>query len=74
MLRSRFGTLLSALLLAAPAAAAGDLAPSPEQIRPLLVGSTVPDVTVRTATGELFALRAAIAKKPSVVVFYRGGW
>ena len=83
MLRTRWMTIL-AVLLAGPAAAAppaaGDavapdpLAASAEQIRPLLVGSTVPDVAVRTATGEPFALRTAIANKPSVVVFYRGGW
>ena len=79
MLRPRSEFLLPALLAglaaAAPATAGDDaLAPSAEETRPLGVGATVPDVSVRTATGEPFALRAAVEKQRSVIVFYRGGW
>ncbi len=47
---------------------------SPEQVCPLLTGSTVPIITLNTPTEERFDFNDAIRKKPAVVVFYRGGW
>ncbi len=47
---------------------------SAQDIKPLLIGASVPDVTLRTAKGESFNLKAAAAKKPTVLIFYRGGW
>lgn len=46
----------------------------PEDISPLLVGETIPDVNLVTVAGETIALKAEIAKKPTILVFYRGGW
>ena len=43
-------------------------------VRPLLIRAEVPAVTLRTAEGADFDLAAAVKKKPSIVVFYRGGW
>jgi len=45
-----------------------------EDVTPLLVGTTVPNVTVRTADGSPMSLSALLMEKPSVIVFYRGGW
>lgn len=40
----------------------------------LAVGATAPDVTLRTEKDVPFALRKAVAEKPAVLIFYRGGW
>jgi hypothetical protein len=64
----------AALAVAGPSLAAGELPDSPEQIDPLLIGSSVPDVTLRDTGGEPISLSEARGDKPAVVVFYRGGW
>ena len=43
-------------------------------VRPILVGSALPKITLRDTSGKAFDLNAAVAKKPVVLVFYRGGW
>jgi peroxiredoxin len=43
-------------------------------VRPLLVGSALPKITLQDNTGKAFNLNAAIARKPAVLIFYRGGW
>ncbi len=47
---------------------------SPDQVRPLMVGASIPAAQLQTAEGESFDLGSAIAAKPAVLVFYRGGW
>jgi peroxiredoxin len=46
----------------------------PEDISPLLTGENIPQVTLVNAAGEPFNLNAAVASKPTILVFYRGGW
>ncbi len=46
----------------------------PEDISPLLVGETIPAVQLRGTSGETVRLSSEIAKKPTLLVFYRGGW
>ncbi|MFO1518785.1 MAG: peroxiredoxin-like family protein [bacterium] len=50
------------------------VARSPQEIRPLLLGEPVPDVILKTIDGKPFHLSAALRKKPTVLIFYRGGW
>ncbi len=51
------------------------IADSAEEIHPLLVGMEVPKITGVTRTdGTPFDLNAAIAEKPTILIFYRGGW
>lgn len=45
-----------------------------DEVRPLLEGMTVPDVVVSDTDGAPFSLKALLMQKPSVVLFYRGGW
>lgn len=45
-----------------------------ENICPLLIGAMVPKLTLTAADGRSFDLNAAITKKPTVLIFYRGGW
>ena len=45
-----------------------------EDVTPILNGATVPKATVKTADGSPVSLQAMLMQKPSVIVFYRGGW
>ncbi len=47
---------------------------SAEDIRPILIGAAVPKLTLTTMDGSPFDLNAAITEKPTVLIFYRGGW
>jgi hypothetical protein len=67
--------------VAGPATGPGPTADTPEQvaasawdIRPLLIGSEVPEVTVQDVESNHVSLRDAMGGKPTVLVFYRGGW
>lgn len=53
---------------------AHQLPSSAEDICPILVGASVPKLTLTTLNGSSFDLNAAIAEKPTVLIFYRGGW
>jgi peroxiredoxin len=44
------------------------------KVKPLEVGSAVPAVNIRTASGASFALADELKGHPSVILFYRGGW
>ena len=44
------------------------------EIRPPLIGAGVPAVTVQTAGGEEVDLRETVLGKPTILLFYRGGW
>lgn len=46
----------------------------PEEISPLLIGENIPAIRIPDATGNDFDLNLAIAKQPTLLVFYRGGW
>ena len=45
-----------------------------DNIRPLLVGTVVPELSLLTHAGVPFDLNAAVAEKPTVLFFYRGSW
>lgn len=46
----------------------------PEDISPLLVGESIPVLTLPSASGKSFDLNKSVAEKPTILVFYRGGW
>lgn len=46
----------------------------PEDISPLLIGETIPDRSLKSIDNQLVSLKSEVAKKPTVLVFYRGGW
>ncbi len=67
--------LMLALLLAVCGSAnAAELAAAPDQIRPLLLGSKLPEVALATLDGKPTTLKAQVGGKPAILVFYRGGW
>jgi len=47
---------------------------SPHEVCPLMPGTSVPSVALRRVDGSQVELAALIREKPSVLVFYRGGW
>ena len=50
------------------------VAPDANNIRPLLIGQFAPNPTVKTEFGGDLTLHSVLEKKPTVVIFYRGGW
>lgn len=68
-------TALSLLILFATAFRLGNTLPDkPEDISPLLVGEEIPDVKLANLKGEAVELKKMVAEKPTVLIFYRGGW
>lgn len=71
-------TLLTSLLAAASLFAftlsGPDIPQKPEDISPLLVGETIPDVKLLNMEGQPIELKREVARKPTILVFYRGGW
>lgn len=45
-----------------------------QDVTPILNGTVVPNVMVKTADGSPVSLPALLMQKPAVIVFYRGGW
>lgn len=68
----RFLPLLTFLSLALGLRAG--LAPSAAETKPLPVGAMVPAAAVQTVEGADLDLPAALAGRPTLVVFYRGSW
>jgi peroxiredoxin len=53
---------------------AGTVPLSAQDVHPLGVGDSVPDGTLTTIEGKKVSLKTLITRKPSVLIFYRGGW
>lgn len=47
---------------------------TPEEAKPLKVGEKIPDLTVQSLDSSKEEIRSIISEKPSVILFYRGGW
>lgn len=45
-----------------------------KDINPLLIGEKIPTAKLQDVEGKIIDFNHFIAQKPSVVVFYRGGW
>jgi peroxiredoxin len=61
-------TILSILLLGAA------LAHAETNATPLKIGDSIPDVKLRTEDDKEVSLRKLVSEKPTVLIFYRGGW
>lgn len=61
-------------LIAAGVFAAAVTTSAADEIKHLGKGDKVPAVTVQNDKGESIDLQAAVAKAPTVLIFYRGGW
>ena len=47
---------------------------APFKICPLPLGSAIPDLPTRDLDGKPFDLTAALAEKPTILIYFRGGW
>lgn len=56
------------------AAAWGAAAATAESAAPLAVGTAVPAATVHATDGSAVELADVVGDKPTVLIFYRGGW
>ena len=45
-----------------------------EDISPILIGETLPNGNFQNIEGEYIQLKAILEEKPTILVFYRGGW
>lgn len=50
------------------------IAASAEDVKPLLNGQQVPDAAFQTVEGKTVELQQLMRVKPTVFIFYRGGW
>lgn len=50
------------------------VADKPENVRPLTWGDHVPDGELKNPKGRVVRLGSEIRRKPTVLIFYRGGW
>ena len=45
-----------------------------ENVQPLLIGAEIPRVGLTRSDGSPCELAELIKTKPSIIIFYRGGW
>lgn len=64
----------SVATLLCSSAYAQEVPAQPTDIAPLLIGEKIPDSQVKDPDGATISLQEEISKKPTVLIFYRGGW
>lgn len=50
------------------------IAETAEQVTPIMNGQNIPSVTLFDVDGNTVSLKQIVSEKPTVLVFYRGGW
>jgi len=71
----RFHTkLFGVLAMSSTAFAQASVPDNPAQVQPLSVGTRAPVFSARSTDGALRTFRPGSYTKPTVVLFYRGGW
>jgi peroxiredoxin len=71
--RSALGGLIIPVLFVAELAA-GAIPTGAENTQPLKAGELAPTAIVKTVDGADFDLGRAVAARPTILIFYRGGW
>ena len=67
--------MVSAVVLSTGARAQqGNIAASANEICPIKIGAKIPPLKLPAVDGNLFDVNAAFGQKPTVLIFYRGGW
>ncbi|MBY0425150.1 MAG: AhpC/TSA family protein, partial [Cytophagales bacterium] len=47
---------------------------SPQEVKPLHVGDSIPNINIKDLNENSVSLRDLIRERPTVIIFYRGGW
>ncbi|HUO58812.1 MAG TPA: peroxiredoxin-like family protein [bacterium] len=47
---------------------------SPREVQPLVKGESIPNGELTTLKGKKVELKTLVSQKPSILIFYRGGW
>lgn len=50
------------------------IAETPQEVSPLLIGEKVPDTEITSADNITSSLMELVRKQPTLLLFYRGGW
>ncbi len=69
--RTLLGSILSITLSAVITYSVPDDA---KDICPILIGQSLPNITLKEADGSTFNLNEAVAKKSTLIIIFRGGW
>lgn len=62
------------ITLSSVASAQTTVAASATNIAPLLIGETIPNITLKTSENKDVKISDLFGKKKTVLIFYRGGW
>lgn len=71
---SLIALVLTSLSFSAFALDRTKIADDPQDVTPLLIGQKIPNTHLLTVEGDPVSLKAFIMQKPTVLIFYRGGW
>jgi peroxiredoxin len=71
---SLFAVVWATMIISLGVSAEQQVAENADDIRPLLIGQFAPDAKLKTSFGGDIGLLSLIEKKPTVLLFYRGGW
>jgi len=69
----KFDTLFI-LLFATTLTCIAQVAEKDTDVSPLLISEKIPDTNVTSIEGKTVSLKTELSKKPSILLFYRGGW
>jgi|GEM_PF-1173599 len=67
-------TIFWMVLLSLPVVSVSQLPGKAEDVKPLKIGETIPSLNVKSIAGETIPISNLLKEKPTVLIFYRGGW
>ncbi|MDX1571347.1 MAG: peroxiredoxin-like family protein [Xanthomonadales bacterium] len=65
---------LGIVLLIVASVSAAEVAPDAFSVKPLLAGERAPEFEAPSAAGEVFHFDPEALDRPTLIIFYRGGW
>lgn len=69
------GLLFSFVLISTVSATAqNSYAEEANDVTPAITGTVIPNATVKSVEGKLVEIKDLVSQKPTVLIFYRGGW
>ncbi|MBI2213882.1 MAG: AhpC/TSA family protein [Acidobacteria bacterium] len=73
-MRIRKLVALAVVVMLARASSGEAIPERAEDVCPILIGEKIPPATLLDEAGKPYDLAASIARKPTILIFYRGGW